>query len=133
MPLKCLHALSLGAIALSTFVPTFVQPETTALHAQTRSRSGNGTLKMVMVDQSQLSPSQRSAFQQYLQVANFPRTKVGDRCQYFGKPQVWCLLLDPNVAQQVYQKLKGQPGFGSAAEIKEVRRLREPSSRTTGI
>ncbi|MBF2027824.1 MAG: hypothetical protein IGS48_13850 [Oscillatoriales cyanobacterium C42_A2020_001] len=133
MPLKLLHTLSLGAIALSTFVPTFIQPEATALHAQTRSRSGNGTLKMVMVDQSQLSPTQRSAFQQYLQTANFPRTKVGDRCQYFGKPQVWCLLLDPNVAQQVYQNLRGQPGFGAAAEIKEVRRLREPSPKTTGI
>ncbi len=124
---------SIGAIALGTVLPSLVQSESTAIHAQTQTRPENGTLKMVMVDQAQLSASQRNAFQRYLQTANLPRTKVGERCQYYGRPQVWCLLLDHGVAERVYQQLKGQPSFGSIAEIKEVRRLREPGARTTGI
>lgn len=109
--------LSVGAIALSTALST--------AHAQPAPRpSDDGMLKMVMVDQSQLSTSQRDAFQRYLQTANLPRTKIGNRCQYYGRPQVWCLLLDPAVAAQVYTQLKEQPVFGSAIDIKEVRRLR---------
>lgn len=130
MSLKNLANFSIGAIAsISAIVLTSVSPTL----AQTARPSGNGVLKMVMVDQAQLSTNQRSAFQRYLQTANLPSTKVGNRCQYYGKPQVWCLLLDPNIAQQVYQQLKSQPVFGSATEIKEVRRLREPSAKTTGI
>ena len=124
MSQKLLAILSMGAIALST-IPSAL--------AQSRTPSNNGILKMVMVDQTQLSASQRSAFQQYLQTANLPPTKIGDRCQFYGRPQVWCLLLDPSLAQQVYQKLREQPGFGTATEIKDVRRLREPSARTQGI
>ena len=118
MSQKLLSILSIGAIALSAAIPTAI--------AQTAPRgSGDGTLKMVMVDQAQLSSSQRDAFQRYLQTANLPRTKVGKRCQYYGKPQVWCLLLDPAVAEQVYQKLSKQP-FGSAADIQTVHRLKAP-------
>lgn len=124
MSQKLLAMLSLGAIALSS-IPSAL--------AQSRVSANNGTLNMVMIDQAQLSSNQRSAFQRYLQTANLPATKVGNRCQYYGKPQVWCLLLDPSLAQQVYQKLKQQPVFGAATEIKEVRRLREPGAKTTGI
>ncbi|MDX2228411.1 MAG: hypothetical protein NW220_02145 [Leptolyngbyaceae cyanobacterium bins.349] len=124
MSQKFLAILSMAAIAL-TATPNAL--------GQTERPTPNGTLKMVMVDQAQLSPNQRTAFQRYLQTANLPPTKVGNRCQFYGKPQVWCLLLDPSVAQQVYQQLKGQPVFGSATEIKEVRRLREPSAKTSGI
>lgn len=82
-------------------------------------------LKMVMVDQTQLSSSQRTVFQQYIQTAGLPATKVGKRCQYYGKPDVWCLVLDDTIAKQVYQKLSLQP-FASAMSIKSVRRLRAP-------
>jgi len=84
------------------------------------------SIKMVMVDQAQLSSSQCSTFQQYIQTANLPATKIGKRCQYYGKPEVWCLILDTSVANQVFQKLSQQP-FKSAASIKPVRRLRAPS------
>lgn len=127
MSLKNLVSFAIAAVSAIGVIS--VSP----VSAQTTKPSDNGVLKMVMVDQAQLSTNQRSAFQRYLQTASLPRTKVGNRCQYYGKPQVWCLLLDPNIAQQVYQQLKSQPVFGSATEIKEVRRLREPSSKTTGI
>lgn len=81
------------------------------------------TLKMVMVDQSQLNDRQRQAFQRFLQTANLPHTKIGQRCQYYGKPQVWCLLLDPPVAERVFQQLKPQ-SFGAAVDIRTVRRFR---------
>lgn len=81
------------------------------------------TLKMIMVDQSRLNANQRQAFQHFLQTANLPRTKVGQQCRYYGKPQVWCLLLDPPIAEKIFQQLKPQP-FGSAADIKTVHRFR---------
>jgi hypothetical protein len=124
MSQKLLAMLSMGAMALTTASPAI---------AQTMRSTSNDTLKMVMVDQAQLSDNQRTAFQRYLQTANLPPTKIGNRCQYYGKPQVWCLLLDPSLAQQVYQKLRDQPVFGTATEIKEVRRLRETSAKPTSI
>jgi len=120
MSQKLLAMLSLGTIALTAAIPSAL--------AQSARSSNDGTLSMVMIDQAQLSSNQRSAFQRYLQTASLPRTKVGDRCQYYGKPQVWCLLLDQGQAQQVYQQLKSQPAFGSATEIKTVRRIREPGA-----
>lgn len=92
--------------------------------AQPAPPAKSGVLNMVMIDQAQLSTEQRQAFQQYLRTANLPPTKIGDRCQYYGRPQIWCLLLDPDRAQQVYQQLKDQPIFGTATEMKEVRPLR---------
>ncbi len=86
------------------------------------------SLQIVMVNQAQLSSSQRSAFQQYIQTANLPPTKVGKRCQYYGKPEVWCLILDAPVANQVLQQLSRQP-FGSAASSQPIRRLGTPRSK----
>lgn len=124
MSQKLLAMLSLTAIALSS---------ASAAIAQTASPTNDGHLKMVMLDQAQLSNNQRSAFQQYLRTANLPPTKIGRRCQYYGKPQVWCLLLDPAQAQQVYQQLKDQPVFGFATELKDVRRLREPTAQSNQL
>ncbi len=125
MSQKFLAFLSMGAIALSP-LPTFLaQPSASAAQRE--------VMKMVMIDQQQLTASQREAFQRYLQTANLPRTQVGKRCQYYGKPQVWCLLLEPTLAQQVYQQLRSQSEFGSATEIKEVRRIREATSQRSGI
>ncbi|MDX2243484.1 MAG: hypothetical protein NW224_22615 [Leptolyngbyaceae cyanobacterium bins.302] len=121
---KLFALFSIGAIALSA---------TPSALAQTARSSYKGPLKAVMLDQAQLSATQRSAFQRYLQTANLPPTQVGRRCQQHGKPQVWCLVLDPDSAQQVYQQLKSQPVFGSATEIHDLRRLRDPKTRTTGI
>ncbi|MGQ9870998.1 hypothetical protein [Leptodesmis sp.] len=70
-----------------------------------------------------MNDSQRQAFQRFLQTASLPRTKIGQRCQYYGKPQVWCLLLDPPVAERVFQQLKTQ-SFGTAVDIRTVRRFR---------
>jgi hypothetical protein len=107
-------AIALGASAPASFAQSF----------STGARSNQSdTLRMVMVDQSQLNGSQRAAFQRFLQTANLPRTKIGRQCQFYGRPQVWCLILDPPVAEQVLQQLKPQP-FGSAAEIKTVRRFK---------
>lgn len=112
-------ALSIGTIAFSALVSTAI--------AQPAPRSNNpDPLSMVMVDQAQLSDTQRNAFQRFLQTANFPRTKVGKRCQFYGKPDVWCLLLDKSMAQKVYNQLRQQREFGTAAALKEVRRLTSP-------
>ena len=110
--------LSVGAIALGAF------PGAIAQSATPKAQSSE-VLRMVMVDQTQLSSNQRNAFQQYIQTANLPSTKVGKRCQYYGKPDVWCLVLDAPVANQVFQEISRQP-FGSAASVKSVRRLRAP-------
>ncbi len=117
---RFLPLCALSAIAIAGIPAAIAQ---SAPLAQPTSPS-RGVLKMVMIDQAQLSPDQRQAFQQYLRTANLPRTKIGERCQYYGRPQIWCLLLDPPQAQQVYQQLKEQPTFGTATEIKEVRPLR---------
>ncbi len=115
-----LPILAIGAIALNASIP--------AVFAQSRSEAGSrfeqdGTLKMVMVDQAQLNERQRQAFQRFLQTANLPHTKIGKQCQFYGRPQVWCLLLDPPVAERVFQQLKPQ-SFGTAVDIKTVRRFR---------
>lgn len=115
-----LQILAISAIAFNTGIPgRFAQsnPEPSSRLAQ------DSTLKMVMVDQAQLNSSQWQAFQRFLQSANLPPTKIGQRCQYYGKPQVWCLLLDPPVAEQVFRQLKLQP-FGAAVGIKTVHRFR---------
>jgi hypothetical protein len=114
---------TMGAIAIhTTLAPTLAQPAPKATSRNNLDR----TLKMVMVDQAELTSSQRSTFQRYLETANLPPTKIGKRCQYYGKPQIWCLLLDPSVAEQVYQQLSRQPSFGSAAKIQTVHRIRGP-------
>ncbi|MBM0741379.1 hypothetical protein JOY44_07060 [Phormidium sp. CLA17] len=109
--------ISIGAIA--GMVPMAI------VQSATPKAQSNEVLQMVMVDQTQLSSSQRSAFQQYLQTVSLPSTKVGKRCQYYGKPNVWCLILDAPVANQVFQQISRQP-FGSAASVKPVRRFRSP-------
>lgn len=115
-----LPILAMAAIVLSPGTPaTFAQPSPEA----TPRSYPDDTLKMVMVDQSRLNDSQRQAFQRFLQTASLPRTKIGQRCQYYGKPQVWCLLLDPPVAERVFQQLKTQ-SFGTAVDIRTVRRFR---------
>ncbi|NJP08521.1 MAG: hypothetical protein HC866_02810 [Leptolyngbyaceae cyanobacterium RU_5_1] len=116
MSQRLFSILSMGAIALGSILPT------SSAHAAPRTAQDD-TLQIVMIDQTQLSASQRSAFQRYLQTASLPPTKIGKRCQYYGKPQVWCLILDPAVAEKVYQQLSSQ-SFGSLAEMKPVRRLR---------
>jgi hypothetical protein len=119
MSRNLLSIFAAGAISLGAGIPaSFAQSFSTS----TRSNSGD-TLRMVMVDQSQLNATQRDAFQRFLQTANLPRTKIGQQCQFYGKPQVWCLILDPPVAERVLQQLKPQP-FGAAADIKTVRRFR---------
>jgi hypothetical protein len=110
--------VSISAIALGNIANAIAQPSTPKVQS-------NEVLQMVMVDQTQLSSSQRNAFQQYIQTASLPVTKVGKRCQYYGKPDVWCLILDAPVANQVFQQISRQP-FGSAASVKAVRRLRAP-------
>ena len=125
--------LSVGAIALGTLpgaipvgspVESFANVPRIAQSATPKAQSSE-VLRMVMVDQTQLSSNQRNAFQQYIQTASLPSTKVGKRCQYYGKPDVWCLVLDAPVANQVFQEISRQP-FGSAASVKSVRRLRAP-------
>ena len=117
LPLCALSAIALMPVAIAQPAPP----------------TNRGVLNMVMIDQAQLTPDQRQAFQQYLRSANLPRTKIGERCQYYGRPQIWCLLLDPTQAQQVYQQLKDQPAFGTATEIKEVRPLRAVPRPTPSI
>lgn len=111
-----LPVLASSAIAFSAGIPVAL--------AQSSPRSApDDTLKMVMVDQAQLNDSQRQAFQRFLQTANLPHTKIGQRCQFYGRPQIWCLLLDPPIAERVFRQLKPQP-FGAAVDMKTVRRFR---------
>jgi hypothetical protein len=110
--------LSVSAI-LAIALPAIASPRTAR-------PTSEDPLQMVMVNQAQLSGSQRDTFQRYLQTTNLPTTKIGKRCQYYGKPDVWCLILDPPVAKQVYQQLKQQKAFGSASDIQPVKRLRSP-------
>lgn len=76
---------------------------------------------LVMVDQAKLSSEQRSQFEGLLSTANFPATEVGKRCQYHGRPEVWCLVLSPTKASAVYAQLQQ---FGEAAVNKKVRRFK---------
>lgn len=99
--------------------PAYEQVNTLAPQSKPR----DGVLAMVMVDQSKLSGEQKQAFQQYLQTANLPRTKIGDRCQFYGRPDVWCLLLDPELGRRIFEQLKAQESFGAAVEVNEVGRL----------
>ncbi len=115
--------LSIAAIAVGTAIPA-AQAQFASNQSPPRT-SGDGALQMVMVDQAQLSESQKNAFQRFLQTANLPPTKIGKSCQFYGKPQVWCLLLDQPTANQVYQQLSRQ-SFGSAASMKTVHRLKSP-------
>jgi hypothetical protein len=109
-------------VALPRTVPTPITPAPSNIVPMVQSRE---VLQMVMVDQAQLSATQRTEFQQYIQTANLPHTKVGKRCQYYGKPDVWCLILDAPVANQVVQQLSKQ-SFSSKVEVKPVRRLKAP-------
>jgi hypothetical protein len=86
--------------------------------------AGSDTLNMVMVDQAKLSAEERQAFQQFLQTANVPTTKIGKQCQFYGRPQVWCIIQDKAVAEQAYNQLKINSSFGKAVELKTVRRFR---------
>ncbi len=120
MSQRFLSLLVSSAIALPSGVPVSLAQA----NPRVSPRSGSDdTLKMVMVDQAQLNDRQRQAFQHFLQTANLPHTKIGQRCQFYGRPQVWCLLLDPPVAERVFQQLKPQP-FGAAVDIKTVHRFR---------
>jgi hypothetical protein len=119
-------SLAFSAMALSALVitlPSGAAPKTS--NAKSSSQSDNW-LRMVMVDQAKLSNEQRDGFQRYLQTANLPHTKIGKRCQYYTKPQVWCLILDPPVAERVYNQLKQEKAFNAALDMKPVRRLRVP-------
>ncbi len=123
---KVFSLLSASAIAFGTLlgaIPVGIVPR--IAQSATPKATSTEALQIVMVDQTQLSSSQRSAFQQYLQTTRLPATKVGKRCQYYSKPDVWCLVLDAPVANQVFQQISRQQ-FGSAASLKSVRRLRAP-------
>jgi hypothetical protein len=124
MSQRLFSILYAGAIAFSMAIPG-VQAQFAPRAQAAPKATDDGTLNIVMVDQAQLSATQKEAFQRFLQTANLPHTKVGKSCQYYGKPQIWCLLLDPPIADQVYQQISRQ-SFGSAASIKPVRRLRAP-------
>jgi hypothetical protein len=126
-----LSMLSATAIAVLVSLPAIAAPPISRPTSRPIPSPADRTpvekpLEMVMVDQAQLSSAQRSTFQRYLQTANLPNTKIGNRCQYYGKPDVWCLILDPPLANQVYQQLKQQADFRSGLDIKPVRRLRSP-------
>ena len=117
---RIISFLAISAIAFGSFFTVAVR----AIAQTTLPKiDPNEVLKMVMVDQAQLSSMQRSAFQQYLQTANLPSTKVGKRCQYYGKPDIWCLVLDAPIAHTIFQQFSRQP-FGSATSIKPIRRFR---------
>ncbi len=75
-------------------------------------------LKMVMVDQTLLTAEQRSQLAQL--ATQLPPTSVGKSCQYYGKPDVWCLILKHQTAEQVFPQLSP---FGAAASIKPVKRF----------
>jgi hypothetical protein len=118
MAQQLFSVFSAGAIALAASLPAIAAPPIKP--------AAEDPLQMVMVDQAQLSGSQRSTFQRYLETANLPSTKIGKRCQYYGKPDIWCLILDPPLAKQVYQQLKQQKTFSPALDMKPVKRLRSP-------
>lgn len=93
-------------------------------------------MQMVMVDKAKLDAKGVAAFESYLRTASLPQSPVineniggSARCQYYGRPQIWCLLLEGSTAQNVYNELKGQQTFASAVEMKSVRRLKEPSDK----
>ncbi len=92
------------AIALAVAIPQSVQ-------AQTKT--------MVSVDRSILTEAQAAALDRV--IPWLPRTQVGARCQFYGKPQIWCLLLDAQTAADVQRKLQAA---GIPAETKPVNRIR---------
>lgn len=80
----------------------------------------DGAKQMVMVDRATLTSTQSSTLDNL--IPQLPRTSVGKRCRFYGKPAVWCLLLDGNQANQVKNRLVQA---GVPAEVREVRRIRE--------
>lgn len=81
--------------------------------------SATNVLCMVAIDTSKLSPEQSQALEEI--TPTLPKTKIGKRCQYYGKPQVWCLLLDPAIAMDTQAKLSQ---FSGSLWNKQVRRLK---------
>ena len=77
------------------------------------------TKTMVSVDRSTLTAAQSAALSRL--IPQLPRTQIGQRCQFYGKPSIWCLLLDANTAARVQQTLQSA---GIPAQTREVPRLR---------
>jgi hypothetical protein len=77
-------------------------------------------LCMVMVDKDKLSSNKVTEFESFLETANFPSTKVGKRCQYYGRPNVWCLILPADESNSVFGKLQS---FSEAASNKTVKKF----------
>lgn len=82
---------------------------------------GYKQLTMVMVDQSTWQHDRRYQFADWVNAQNFPPTQVGKRCQYYGKPAVWCLLLTADQANQVVNQFAGTDW---PVETKQVRPIR---------
>lgn len=82
------------------------------------------TKTMVSVDRATLTAAQSAALSRL--IPQLPRTQVGKQCQYYGKPSIWCLLLDAGTASQVQQQLAEA---GIPAQTREVSPLRRRSRR----
>ncbi len=81
-----------------------------------------GKLYVVYLDLSSMNKEQRQSFANYLKTAKMPRTAVGEKCIYYGRPQTWCLLLHRQDAAATFIKLKAE-SFGKAAKVKPANRV----------
>lgn len=79
-------------------------------------------LYVVYLDLGSLDADQRQSFETYLKTAHLPKTAVGKKCIYYGRPQNWCLLLHRQDAAETFIKLKAE-SFGKAAKVKPVNRV----------
>lgn len=101
---------------------------TVALAGQNRSRDtgpqpkSTDKLYVVYLDLSSMDTKQRQSFATYLETAHLPKTAVGKKCIYYGRPQNWCLILHRQEAAETFIKLKAE-SFGKAAKVKPVNRV----------
>ncbi|MBI5172881.1 MAG: hypothetical protein HY986_08330, partial [Candidatus Melainabacteria bacterium] len=74
---------------------TYLLQSTAAFAGQKQNREdspqSNSTNKLYVVylDLSSMDTTERESFATYLETAHLPKTAVGKKCVYYGRPQTW--------------------------------------------
>ena len=78
---------------------------------------------IVMVDTTQLSTASREYFNSVLKLNQIPPTAIGERCTYYGKPDIWCNVQKDEVqAKWIYDYLNDHSLEGKV-KMQGIRRL----------
>lgn len=116
-------ALALLLAAAAQFVPSYASAQEPI--RRKAPANSQASLLMVSVDRALLSRDEVSNFEHFINSTALPKTKIGEKCRYYGRPQVWCLILDDSQAREVFSLLQKQ-SFNRATKLAPVRRLKAP-------